>query len=55
MSSTKVKLNILNILNKKYGITEADFQSSELELVPAFKARTLGIDEGMVAGYGQDV
>ena len=50
----KVKLNILNILNKKYGITEADFQSSELELVPAFKARTLGFDEGMVAGYGQD-
>ena len=50
----KVKLNILNILNKKYGITEADFQSSELELVPAFKARTLGFDGGMVAGYGQD-
>ena len=50
----KVKLNLLNILNQKYGITEADFQSSELELVPAFKARTLGFDWGMVAGYGQD-
>ena len=50
----KVKLNILNILNKKYGITEVDFLSSELEIVPAFKARTLGFDESMVAGYGQD-
>ena len=49
-----VKLNILNILNQKYGITEEDFFSSELEIVPAFKARTLGFDESMVAGYGQD-
>ena len=38
----KVKLNILNILNKKYGIVEEDFLSAELELVPAFKARSLG-------------
>ena len=52
--SEKVKLNILNILNKKYGITERDLTSSELELVPAFKARSLGFDEGMVAAYGQD-
>jgi len=52
--SEKVKLNILNILNKKYGITEVDFLSSELEIVPAFKARSLGFDEGLVAGYGQD-
>ena len=50
----KVKLNILDILNRKYGITEADFLSSELELVPAFKARSLGFDNSMVAGYGQD-
>ena len=50
----KVKLNILNILNQKYGITEVDLTSSELELVPAFKARSLGFDEGMVAAYGQD-
>ena len=50
----KVKLNILNILNQKYGITEADLMSSELELVPAFKARSLGFDESMVAAYGQD-
>ena len=52
--SEKVKLNILNILNQKYGITEADLTSSEIELVPAFKARSLGFDESMVAAYGQD-
>ena len=50
----KVKLNILNILNEKYGITEIDLLSSEIELVPAFKARSLGFDESMVAAYGQD-
>ena len=50
----QVKLNVLNILNKKYGITEADFTSSELELIPQFKARSLGFDESMVAAYGQD-
>ena len=52
--SSKIKLNILNILNKKYGITEKDFISSELELVPAFKAKSLGFDSSMVAAYGQD-
>ena len=50
----QVKLNILNILNQKYGITEIDFTSSELELVPQFKARSLGFDESMIAAYGQD-
>ena len=50
----QVKLNILNILSQKYGITEIDFTSSELELVPQFKARSLGFDESMVAAYGQD-
>lgn len=50
----KVKLNVLKILNEKYGIIENDFVSSELELVPAFNARSLGFDYGMVAGYGQD-
>ena len=49
-----VKLNILNILNQKYGITEVDFLSSELEIVPAFKARSMGFDSSMVAAYGQD-
>ncbi len=50
----KVKLNILNILNKRYGIVEEDFQSAELEIVPAHKARDVGFDKSMVGGYGQD-
>ena len=52
--SEKVKLNILSILNKKYGIVEADFLSAELEIVPAFKSRSLGFDESLIAAYGQD-
>ena len=50
----KIKLNILNILNQKYGIVERDFVSSEIEFVPAFKAKSLGFDQSLVAGYGQD-
>ena len=53
-TTEKVKLNILKILNEKYGIVEKDLLSSELELVPAFKAKSLGLDRSMVAGYGQD-
>ena len=53
-TTERVKLNILRILNEKYEITEKDLLSSELELVPAFKARSLGFDRSMVAGYGQD-
>lgn len=52
--SDLVKLNILNILNKQYGITENDFCFAELELVPAFKSRDIGFDRSMVGGYGQD-
>jgi len=50
----KVKLNILNLLNQKYGIVEEDFISAELEIIPAFKAKDVGIDRGMVGAYGQD-
>lgn len=52
--SEKVKLNILNLLNQKYGIVERDFVSSEIEFVPALKAKSLGFDQSLVAGYGQD-
>ena len=52
--SEAIKLNILSLLNEKYDITEKDLISSELELVPAFAARSLGFDRSMVAGYGQD-
>lgn len=50
----KVKLNVLDILNKKYGMTERDFLSAELEVVPAFKAKSVGFDSAFVGGYGQD-
>ena len=53
-TTEKVKLNILKLLNEKYGIVEKDLISAELELVPAFKAKSLGLDKSMVAGYGQD-
>ena len=52
--SDRVKLNILKLLNDKYGITETDLLSSERELIPAFKARSLGFDSSMVAAYGHD-
>ena len=50
----KVKLNILSILNEKYGMKERDFTSAELEVVPAFKACSVGLDGAFVGGYGQD-
>lgn len=50
----KVKYGVLKLLNEKYDICEADFMSSELELVPAFAARDLGFDRSMIAGYGHD-
>ena len=52
--SELVKLNILRLLNEKYGVTEEDFLSAELELVPAFKACDIGFDRTMIGAYGQD-
>ncbi len=52
--SEKVKYKILSILNSLYGIHEEDFLSAELEVVPAFKARNVGLDESFIGGYGQD-
>ncbi|MGN0468217.1 MAG: aminopeptidase [Acutalibacteraceae bacterium] len=52
--SESVKLNILNILNEKYGVTEDDFVSAELELVPAFPVRDIGFDRSMIGAYGHD-
>lgn len=49
-----VKMNILNILHEKYGIIEADFLSAELEIVPAFKAKDVGFDRGLIGAYGHD-
>lgn len=50
----RVKLQILKMLNEKYGITERDFIKAEIEMVPAFKASDVGLDRSMVGAYGQD-
>ena len=52
--SELVKLNILKLLNEKYGITEEDFLSAELEMVPAFKSCDIGFDRSLIGSYGQD-
>jgi len=52
--SEKVKLNILSILNEKYGMIESDFLSAEFEMVPAFKAKDIGFDRSLIGAYGHD-
>lgn len=49
-----IKANVLKILEETYGISEKDFASAELEIVPAGKARDLGFDRSMILAYGQD-
>ncbi|MBR5045733.1 MAG: aminopeptidase [Oscillospiraceae bacterium] len=49
-----VKLQVLKVLNDRYGITEEDFLSAELEIVPAMKARYVGFDKTLMAAYGHD-
>ncbi len=49
-----VKNAVLSILKEMYGIEEEDFESAELEIVPAGKARDAGFDRSMVLAYGQD-
>lgn len=50
----KVKLAILEHLNKRYGIKSEDFFSAEIQAVPSDKARDLGFDRSLIAAYGQD-
>ncbi len=50
----KVKLNIMKLLNDKYGIEEEDFTTAEIEVVPAGKAQDVGLDRSMVVAYGHD-
>ena len=49
-----VKKNILQILNDKYNIEEEDFLTAEFEVVPADKARLVGLDSSMIMAYGHD-
>jgi aspartyl aminopeptidase len=50
----RVKAAIIKILAEKYGIKGEDFISSELQIVPAIKARDVGFDRSLLAGYGHD-
>lgn len=50
----RVKLNVLGMLNETYGITEHDFTRAEIEIVPAFTARDVGLDRSMIGAYGHD-
>ncbi len=52
--SNKLKENILKIFFEKYNIREQDFMWAELQLVPSFKPKHIGIDRSMIGGYGQD-
>lgn len=53
-ASEAVKLNIMNLLFEKYGVTEEDFLSAELECVPAGRPRDIGFDRSMIGAYGHD-
>ena len=53
-TSDKIKLWVMEFLNKEYGITEEDFLSAELSCVPAFKASDVGFDRSFVGAYGHD-
>lgn len=50
----EVKALMLKLFADKYGITEEDFLSAELEIVPSGKARDFGMDSSMIMGYGHD-
>lgn len=52
--SDRVKLAILDLLNRKYGVTESDFNSAELTAVPNFQAVDVGFDRSMIGAYGHD-
>ena len=49
-----VKAAVLKLLHDKYGITEIDFQSSELCFVPAGRPRDVGFDRALISAYGHD-
>ena len=48
------KLNIMRLLNEKYGVVEADFISAEIEFVPAFRAADIGFDRSLIGAFGHD-
>ncbi len=50
----KVKKYILRLLYEKYGITEEDLVGAELQIVPAWAPRYVGIDKGAIGAFGHD-
>ncbi len=52
--SDLVKLNIMRLLNEKYGLVEEDFLSAELTMVPAGRCREVGLDRSLLGAYGHD-
>ena len=49
-----VKKFIMDKLKKDYGIEDEDFFTAEIQIVPAGKARDVGLDASMIGAYGQD-
>lgn len=52
--SDLVKLNIMRLLNEKYGMVEGDFRTAELTVVPVGKCREVGLDRSLLGAYGHD-
>ena len=53
-ASEAIKLNLMKLINEKYGFVEEDFRAAELEFVPSFNACDIGFDRSLVGGYGHD-
>lgn len=49
-----LKEALLQLLHKKYNISEEDLITAELQAVPAGSARFVGFDYSLLGGYGQD-
>lgn len=45
---------LVKLLGAKYGVTEEDLLSAELEIVPAGGPREIGLDRALIAAYGHD-
>lgn len=45
---------LVKLLGAKYGVTEEDLLSAELEIVPAGGPREVGLDRALIAAYGHD-
>jgi len=48
------KRAVLRLLEERYGLSEEDLVTADLEVVPAYKPFSAGLDGSLVAGYGQD-